>query len=52
MRFKGGEEEAFFLSPATIQVLRNAESLGLEFGQETRAASELGESLNITEKTL
>ena len=30
---RGEEEEAFFLSPATIQVIGNAELLGLEIGQ-------------------
>ena len=44
MRFKGGEEEAFFLSPATIQVIGNAELLGLEIGQVFLAEK----SLNIT----
>ena len=40
MRFKGGEEEAFFLSPATIQVIGNAELLGLEIGQENERTPE------------
>ena len=44
MRFKGGEEEAFFLSPATIQVIGNAELLGLEIGQVFRESERASES--------